>query len=163
VCSSACVFSDARVNETEALDRDVRLHTYRRFVDAGSPPPVEETADVLGVPQAEVEDALRRLAEGRAIVLEPGRLDIWMAQPLSTRPTSFRVEVPGRGKWWGVCAWDAPGVAAMLDGDATISTSCPDCGEPLVLAVTDGALGPDEAIAHFAVPAAQWWDDIGFT
>jgi hypothetical protein len=132
-------------------------------VDAGSPPRVEETADALGVPRPEVEAAFRRLADGRAIVLEPGTLDIWMAQPLSSRSTSFRVEVPGRGEWWGVCAWDAPGIAAMLDADATISTSCPDCGEPLRLTVEGGALGPEESIAHFAVPAARWWDDIGFT
>jgi hypothetical protein len=30
--------------------------------------------------------------------------------------------------------------------------------------VHDGVLeDPDEAVIHFAVPAARWWDDIGST
>jgi hypothetical protein len=155
--------SEARMNEPEALDRDVRLYIYRRFLDAGSPPGVTETAEAVGVSQEEAEASFRRLAEGRAIVLEPGKLDVWMAPPLSARPTGFRVEVAGRGRWWGTCAWDAPGIAAMLDADAVIFTSCPDCEEPLTLGVERGRLGPPEPVAHFAVPAKNWWDDIGFT
>lgn len=151
------------VNDSEALDRDVRLYIYRRFLDAGTPPGVAETAEALGSTQPEVEDAYRRLAEGRAIVLEPGKLDIWMAQPLSARPTTFRVDVANRGRWWGVCAWDAAGIAAMLDADAVIFTTCPDCEEPLTLGVERGRLGPPEPVAHFAVPAKHWWDDIGYT
>jgi Alkylmercury lyase len=152
-----------RVNETETLDGEVRLYIYRRFLDAGSPPGVAETAEALHLSQPEVEDAYHRLAEGRAIVLEPGKLDVWMAPPFSARPTAFRVEVSGRGRWWGTCAWDAPGIAAMLDGDAAIYTTCPDCEEPLTLGVERGRLGPPDPVAHFAVPAANWWDDIGFT
>jgi hypothetical protein len=151
------------MNETEALDREVRLYIYRRFIDAGSPPGAAETADAVGVSQPEAEGAYLRLAEGRAIVLEPGTLDVWMANPLSARPTAFRVEVTGRGRWWGTCAWDAPGIAAMLDGDGVIYSTCPDCEEPLTLGVERGRLGPPELVAHFAVPAANWWDDIGFT
>jgi DNA-binding transcriptional MocR family regulator len=153
----------AGVNETEALDREVRLYIYRRFLDAGSPPGVSETAEALGAGQSEVEAAYQRLAEGRAIVLEPGKLDVWMAPPLSARPTAFRVDVAQRGRWWGTCAWDAPGIAAMLDADAVIFTSCADCEEPLTMGVERGRLGPPELVAHFAVPAANWWDDIGFT
>jgi hypothetical protein len=154
---------DGRVNETEALDREVRVYIYRRFLDAGTPPGVSETAEAVGSSSAEVEGSYRRLAEGRAIVLEPGKLDVWMAPPLSARPTTFRVDVANRGRWWGTCAWDAPGIAAMLDADAVIFTTCPDCEEPLTLGVERGRLGPPEPVVHFAVPAKHWWDDIGFT
>jgi hypothetical protein len=151
------------VSDPEALDREVRLYIYRRFVDAGTPPSASETAEAVGVPTSEAEASYGRLAEGRAIVLEPGKLDIWMAPPLSARPTDFRVDIAGRGRWWGTCAWDAPGVAAMLDADALIFTTCPDCAEPLTLGVDRGRLTPPELVAHFAVPAKNWWDDIGFT
>lgn len=154
---------EGRMNETEPLDGEVRLYVYRRFLDAGGPPGVAETAEALGVEQSEVEAAYHRLAEGRAIVLEPGKLDVWMAPPLSARPTPFRVDVARRGRWWGTCAWDAAGIPAMLDADAVIFTSCADCAEPLTMGVERGRLGPPELAAHFAVPAANWWDDIGFT
>ncbi|MGH2663590.1 MAG: organomercurial lyase [Actinomycetota bacterium] len=144
------------------LLNDVRLHIYRRFVETSQPPTVQETADVLELTAVEATQAYRRLADGHVIVLEPGSHDIWMANPLSARETSFRVESHGRS-YWGTCAWDAPGVLAMLGAEGTISTSCPDCKAPLELRVRDREMEAAEALAHFAVPAAHWWDDIGYT
>ena len=145
-----------------SLDTEVRLQVYRRFAEDGRPPTVEQTAEALGRGSDEVEAAYRRLAEGRVIVLEPGTTDIWMANPFSAAPTSFRVRSEDRW-WWGTCAWDAPGILAMLGVDGTVSTSCADCGEALELRIEGGSLMPEEAVAHFAVPAARWWEDIGFT
>ena len=144
------------------LDRDVRLHIYRRFVERGRPPSVPETAGDLGLPPIDVEGSYRRLAEARAIVLEPGTLDVWMANPLSARPTGFRTEARER-QWWGVCAWDAPGILAMIGEDGRVLTSCPDCDERLVMTVREGRLEALDAVGHFVVPAARFWDDIGFT
>lgn len=144
-------------------DTNVRLHLYRRFVEDGRPPTVEETAEALGVPREETEGAYRRLAEGHVIVLEPGTVDVWMANPLSARPTPFPVRTADGRRYFGNCVWDAPGVLAMLDTDGVVDTSCPDCDAPLTLEVRDGALVPVDAVAHLAVPAAGWWDDIGFT
>jgi alkylmercury lyase-like protein len=84
-----------------------------------------------------------------------------MANPLSSRPTPFLVTTD-RGRFYGNCVWDALGIAAMLDADARIDTDCDDCGEAIVLEVRDGELDA-EGVAHFTVPAARWWDDIGFT
>jgi hypothetical protein len=144
-------------------DADVRLAIYRHFIASGRPPTVARTADALGLAEDEVADAYRRLAEAHAIVLEPGSLDVWMAHPLSARPTAFRVTTADGRSYFGNCAWDGPGVLAMLGSDGTVSTSCPDCDEPLTLEVRDGELLPIGAIGHFAVPAARWWEDIGFT
>ncbi len=145
-----------------ALDLDVRLHVYDRFVGSGGPPTPAETAAALGVVVAEVEAAYRRLAEQRVLVLHPGTLHIWMAMPFSSAPTAFRVEAGGRA-WWANCAWDALGIPAALGEDAAISSRCPDCEEPLRLEVADAR--PPEAswLVHFAVPASRWWEDIGFT
>jgi hypothetical protein len=49
----------------------------------------------------------------------------------------------------------------MLDGDATISTACPDCGDSVELRVEGGSLTSTDWIAHFAVPARRWWENIG--
>jgi hypothetical protein len=150
------------VNGASGLDRAVRLHIYTGFVEDGHPPTVSEAASALGVPEEDVAGSYRRLAEGRVIVLEPGTLDIWMANPLSARPTPFRAEVGARW-WYGTCIWDGLGILAMLQADGVVRTSCPDCREPLTLDVSDSIVGGDRGVAHFAVPASKWWDDIGFT
>jgi alkylmercury lyase-like protein len=146
-----------------ALDTDVRLHVMRRFVEDGAPPTAKQTALALELSVPEVEGAFRRLADGHVFVLEPGTLDIWMANPLCARPTSFRVHA-GERSWWGTCVWDSLGILAMLGTDGFVSTTCPDCGEPLELRVVDGNVRAEpSAIGHFGVPAAHWWDDIGYT
>jgi len=144
------------------LDREVRLHVYRRFLDDARPPTYSETARALGIEPEDAADSYRRLGEQHVLVFSPGTLDIWMANPLSAYPTPFWVETP-RGSYWGSCIWDALGIPAMLAEDAAISTFCPDCNEPMELRVTDGELEPAAGVAHFAVPARRWWENIGFT
>jgi hypothetical protein len=152
----------AAVEDRAAFDNEVRLHVYRRFAEEGRPPTVDQTAEALGLQPADVAASFRRLANGRVLVLDPGTTDIWMANPFCAKPTDFRVAA-GERWWWGTCAWDAPGILAMLGVDGTVATSCPDCGDPLELQVQSGELQPVEAVAHFSVPAARWWDDIGYT
>jgi hypothetical protein len=85
-----------------------------------------------------------------------------MLNPFSAVPTAYRVEA--RGRWWyGNCAWDAFGIPAALGADATIETSCPDCGDPLRVEVAGAATDRPELVFHCLVPAARWWDDIVFT
>lgn len=69
----------------------------------------------------------------------------------------------GERAWWANCAWDALGIAAATGRDVKIATECADCGAPLALAVRGGMLAAGKGVAHFAVPAARWWDDIGYT
>jgi hypothetical protein len=150
------------VSATQTFDGDVRLAVYRDFLGHGEPPTVAAVAEALGTSKAEAEAAFRRLEEQRVLVFVPGTLDVWMANPLCAVPTDFRVAT-AHGSWWGTCVWDAFGIPAMLAADATISTHCPDCGEELELRVEAGSLRPVEGVAHFAVPARRWWDDIGYT
>jgi Alkylmercury lyase len=147
---------------TAAADNRVRLHLYERFVADGRPPSPEETAAALGVAPEEAEAAYSRLEQAHVVVLAPGTTNVWMANPLSAYPTPFRVET-GRGAYWGNCIWDALGIPAMLGVDGDVRTSCPDCGEPLVLRVRGGLLEPTDVVCHFAVPAARWWENIGYT
>jgi hypothetical protein len=147
---------------TDALDRDVRLFVYERFLADGRPPTAGEVAAGLALAEGEVEASFARLEAGHVLVFAPGTHSIWMANPLSAFPTPFRVETP-RGDYWGNCIWDAFGVVAMLGGDGVVRTSCADCGDAMTLTVARDDLQPAEGVAHFAVPARNWWDNIGYT
>jgi hypothetical protein len=157
------VFLREEGKRTGMDDGGVRLHIYREFVRSGKPPSVELTAEALNVSVDEAGESYRRLADGHVIVLEPGTVDIWMANPLSARPTGFRVRTKDGREYFGSCVWDSPGILAMLGTDGTVSTVCHDCDEPLTLEVRGGRLRRAPVVAHFAAPAATWWDDIGFT
>lgn len=143
-------------------DGDVRVHLMERFLAEGRPPSVGESAVALDASEEDVAAAYRRLQEQRVIVLAPGTLDVWMAAPLSAVPTPFPVETE-RGTYFGNCIWDALGIPAMLGCEATIAASCADCGDPLPIRVRNGELRDGDGVAHFAVPAARWWDNIGHT
>lgn len=145
----------------QAVDTALRVEVYRFFVEEGRPPVSAELADSLGMDQASVDASLVRLAEQHVLVLAPGTPYIWMANPFSALPTPFTVDTGGR-TWFGNCIWDALGIVAMLGGTGSVSTWCPDCHERLVVSVEDNRLSSGQGVVHFAVPAAQWWDDIGF-
>ena len=145
------------------MDAEVRRHVYGRVAEGAPAPTAAETAAALGMSVEDVETAYRRLHELRALVLRPGTGEIWMAHPFSAVATDFRVEAADGRRWWANCAWDALGIPAATRADARALTSCADCGEPIELDVRDGEVVPARAVTLFVVPAARWWDDIGFT
>lgn len=149
------------MDSEQTVDTAVRVEIYRFFVDEGRPPVPAQLTDALEMDQASVEDSLRRLGEEHVLVLAPGTPYIWMANPLSALPTPFLAHTGGR-TWFGNCIWDALGIVAMLGGSGAVSTWCPDCHKRLVVSVEDGRLSSGVGVVHFAVPAAHWWDDIGF-
>ena len=52
----------------------------------------------------------------------------------------------------------------MLHQPATIRTVCPVTGESIQLEVgLDGPAPESDLVVHFALPAARWWEDIGYT
>lgn len=147
--------------ETAAFDARIRLFVYRHFVDTGRAPTKSEVALGTGASLGQVTAAFERLAEGKALVLQPESGEVLMAEPFSAVPTAFEVEC-GERSWWGNCIWDALGIPAMLDRDAVVRTSCGDCGEAMRLEVRDGELLPAPGVVHYSVPAHQWWRDVVF-
>ena len=147
---------------TDDLDREVRLSVYRHFARTGQAPSPGDTSGDVGVDQAVIGDSLERLDANHVLVLQPATRQLWMAMPFSATPTQFRV-TSGDRAWWANCAWDALGISAMLQIPAEIRTSCTDCGDPVTVRTTGRALSDPSGVVHFAVPAAAWWDDIGFT
>lgn len=142
-------------------DLELRNATYRRFVELGRAPAVDEVASAAGATAAEVQAVWQRLHDVHALVLDDSGA-IRMANPFSAAPTPYRVHAAGRG-WYGNCAWDAFGICAALASDGRIDTTCPDCGEPIAVQVRDGRPDDETLVFHCLVPAAAWWDDIGFT
>jgi hypothetical protein len=143
-------------------DLMVRNATYRLFVDLGKAPTSGEVAEAAGVDADEIRASWARLHDAHAIVLDPRTGGLRMANPFSAVPTPFRVRTGDRW-WYANCAWDAFGICAALGADGDIQTECADCGEPVSCAVRAQRPDDDTLLFHCLVPAAGWWDDIGFT
>jgi hypothetical protein len=110
---------------------------------------------------ADVTRALQELHDAHQIVLQHDDGEVLMAPPFSAVPTPFEVKAGDR-TWYANCIWDAMGVAAQIDEPVTITTSCGCCGDALGIQVPNRWLDSDSRVAHFALPAARWWDDIVF-
>jgi Alkylmercury lyase len=141
----------------EAADLELRRRTYAFLVEHGSAP----TPDELGEP-AEILAGWRRLHDEHALVLNPATDELRMLNPFSAVPTAYRVQAGGRW-WYGNCAWDAIGLCAALHEDGRVETSCPDCGDSLVVEIRDERPDDESLLFHCLVPTARWWDDIVFT
>ena len=61
--------------------------------------------------------------------------------------------------------WDIFGIAAILGKDAMghAPCGCGECGEELKLAIRRRQALRSDWIVHFVVPAARFWDNIGYT
>ena len=143
------------------FDLQVRRATYRRFVELGSAPSAADVASNIGSDEQSVRAAWRRLHDAHALVLDDAA-EIRMANPFAAQPTDFRVDAGGRS-WFANCAWDAFGIGAALHVDSEFDSHCPDCDEPLHVHVRAGRSDDASLVFHVLVPAAQWWNDIGFT
>ena len=145
-----------------SFDNDVRVALYRYLVEHGGPPVAADIAADLGVRPAEIERSFRRLHDAHVIVLAPGTPYVWMANPFSGLPTPYRAQVGG-STFFGNCIWDAFGIVSMLGGSGRVMASCGDCGDVLHVDVYNrDEVERSDFIVHYAVPASQWWDDIGF-
>lgn len=148
--------------ELTPADLSVRraiLETFAR----GDVPLKASVATALGLDVAAVDASYRALAAAHVIVHDQVTGEVWMAMPFSAVPTEFRVVVGDRSVWAN-CAWDAFGVAAALGADVAFVTRCPESNAPIRAGVRHGRAFADAgAVAHIAVPAGRWWDDIGYT
>ena len=145
----------------DQADIDLRNATYRRFVELGRAPSPADVAAAVGWSGDAVASAWRRLHDAHALVLDAEGA-IAMLNPFAARPTPFRVEAAERS-WFANCGWDSLGIGASLGVDSVIHAACPDCSEPLTISVHDGMPDDSSLVFHVLVPAAQWWNDIGFT
>lgn len=154
-------FGIKRVVMLSQLDLDIRRLVYDGAIEQRKIPAIAALAKAGRVSETDIRASLQRLADAHMLVLQPDNGEILMANPFSAVPTPFVVTTDA-GSWYANCIWDGMGVAAMLDNDAVISTSCGCCGAALRLEVPRECRDEDERVAHFAIPAARWWDGIVF-
>ena len=145
------------------LDTRVKLAIYEITADTGRVPNSSDVARKIDIDKAEVLGSFGRLHAKRLLLPEPGDpTRIRMAPPFSGIPTAFPVEANGK-KYFANCVWDAYGIAAALHCDAISHALDGHTGKPLTLEVKNGRPVLKPYVAHFAVPAAHWWDDLVFT
>ena len=140
---------------------DLRLAVYGAFAGTGRVPSAGELAARLGVEASEVTAGLAELARGRHLALgDQG--EIVMAHPFSAVPLGFSV-MGARTLWWGGCAWDSFALPHLLPGDdeVLVATRCPACGRPHAWNVRRNGPPDGDQVAHFLIPAARIWDDVG--
>jgi hypothetical protein len=148
------------IGMSEEVDTTVKLALYRTIADTGAVLTSAEVAQATGMAENDVRGAFARLHAKRLLVPEPGDPSrIRMAPPFSGVPTAFPVEAQGK-RYYANCVWDAYGIAAALHADAVIPACDGYSDEPLTLEVREDQPITQPYVAHFAVPAAHWWDDI---
>lgn len=141
-------------------DTTVKLAIYRVLSETGRAPTSADVAAGTGLSEKGVLAAFARLHAKRLLVPEPGDpTRIRMAPPFSGIPTAFPVDALGT-RYYANCVWDAYGIPAALHCDAVIPASDGFSGETLTLEIREGAPVSHPYVAHFAVPAARWWEDI---
>lgn len=144
------------------LDAQVRAAVYQHFVDHASPPTVTDIAAELLITPTTVREAYQRLFQRRVLVLGPDGEKIIMAPPFSGVATQHRVQVDDH-EYFANCSWDSLGIPAALHRPATIRSRCEQSQEPLEIVIGNDGPAPVSCVAHFAVPAARWWENIIFT
>ena len=121
-----------------ARELELRREIFTAFAATGAPPPVEDSPE------------LRALQERHVVVLDAAG-GILMAHPFARHREGARVAAGER------VAWDALGIVAALD-----LTEAEIVAQDVRLTVRGGEPAED-AVFHVEVPAARWWEDIGYT
>src|SRR5215471_12371116 len=135
-----------QTSQPELFDKQVRRYIYEHFVRHRQAPTMLQCAQALASDVSHIQAAFRRLAEGKALVLQNNG-EILMAEPFSAVPTAFYVEV-GTDAWWGNCMWDALGIPAMLKQDARIVTACGCCNDAMTVEIRNSELCNASEVVH---------------
>lgn len=142
---------------------EVRMAVYDSFSRTGTAPDRGLLAERFSASVAQIDKALRRLADSRHLALAADG-SIVMAHPFSSVPLGFSV-MGTNTLWWGGCAWDSFALPHLLpwEDEVLVATRCPSCATPHAWSVGTESPPPGDQVAHFLVPAAHMWDDVVHT
>lgn len=129
------------------------------IVERGHAPSIAELAAGFECTKEMAEFGLLSLADDHGIVLHPGSTRIWVAHPFSLAPTGFVVR-RGERSWWGNCAWCSLGIAALLGGAVTITTTLGGEDRQVTIHVSDDGVAETDLLVHFPVPMTKVWDNV---
>ena len=131
------------------------------YVQAGVGPHYVEIAQALDWPTDHAREVLHEVVgAGLPIWLHPGTDLIASFAPFSSLPTLYRISIDGTAHGYAQCGLEALAVSWLFpDREVRIESLCPDCGEPISLAMREGQLlsiSPDGVVAHINVPVSKW-------
>ena len=131
------------------------------YVESGVAPHYVEIARALGWPTDYAREVLHQVVGmGPAMWLHPGTDLIASCAPFSSLPTLYRISIDGVPHGYAQCGLEALAVSWLFLGrEVRIDALCPDCGEPISLAMSGGELlsiSPDSVVAHINVPFSKW-------
>lgn len=137
-------------------------HILKFIVDHGFAPEIEELVSIFGTKEEDIKKGLQALQDDHGVVLHPNSHKIWVIHPFSLAPTNFLVK-SGTNEWWGNCAWCSLGIAALLDGDVTITTTLGADSRQVNIHIRDGKIQDDSYWIHFPIPMKNAWDNVIYT
>ena len=132
------------------------------IIKKGYAPNKKELSNLLNEKEEEIEKKLYELEEYHGVVLHPKEPKIWVIHPFSLAPTSFLVKSNNK-KWWGNCAWCSLGIATLIKGDVTITTTIGAYEEQIKIHIKDGIIQEKDLLVHFPIPMKKAWDNVIYT
>jgi hypothetical protein len=131
------------------------------YVEAGVAPHYVEIAKTLGWPTDHARTVLHEVVgSGLPVWLHPGTDLIASFAPFSSVPTLYRISIDGTPHGYAQCGLEALAVSWLFPGrEVRIDSLCPDCGEPISVAMTGGELvsiSPGSVVAHINLPVSKW-------
>jgi hypothetical protein len=131
------------------------------YVESGVAPHYIEIARALGWPTDKARSVLHQVVGmGMPMWLHPGTDLIASCAPFSSLPTLYRISIDGVPHGYAQCGLEVLAVSWLFpDHEVKIDSLCPDCAEPISLAMSGGELlsiSPDSVVAHINVPFSKW-------
>ena len=131
------------------------------YVQAGVAPHYVDIAMALGWPTDHARTVLHEVVGmGLPLWLHPGTDLIASFAPFSSLPTLYRISVDGALHGYAQCGLESLAVSWLFpDREVRVDSLCPDCGDPISLAMRGGeiiSITPDDVVAHINVPVSKW-------
>ncbi|MEU0514886.1 MULTISPECIES: alkylmercury lyase family protein [Amycolatopsis] len=145
----------ARALAADPAERAVHGAILRSFTTDGTAPGARALEQAVAPFEIPVDEVLGRLHE-RDVIRLTSTGDIRAAYPFSAVPTRHRVHLADGPTVYAICMIDALGMPAMLDTDATITTTPPGNAGPITVTVTAGQTtwNPAQAVVFVGAEAA---------
>jgi hypothetical protein len=140
------------------INRRIYHFILQTFSRTGKPPSVLAIAAEFKIPELTVVDGyLTAIEVEGGIYRDSITGNILSAYPFSATPTNHRVFFGENRQVFAMCAIDALGIPFMLDTDATINSTCSQCGKVLSVGIANGQIttNSDELVVIYTTPRAE--------
>ncbi len=127
---------DARLTDGERFFRRLLL---QRLLEAARPLTMADLVPGSGLDPSECEELARAL-ENKGLLARSAGGEIAFVYPVSALPTSHRVRLADGRSFYAMCAIDALGSAFEFALDATVTSACSRCRQPLTVSLAAGRL-----------------------